>query len=103
MLYEEMVDWKERLGWRKKEIDREMGEMDMIGDNNEKDRLIEEESKKNKEEDIYRERFKMIDRETEEMNMIGDNDEKNKLMIKNFKELGKVGAELMVTQTIMEV
>ena len=42
----------------------------MIGDNNEKDRLIEEESKNNKEEDIYRERFKMIDREIEEMNMI---------------------------------
>ena len=98
MLYEEMVDWKERLGWRKKEIDREMGEMDMIGDNNEKDRLIEEESKKNKEEYRYGKRLKMIDREMEEIKMIGDNDEKDRLIKKNLNELEVVEAELMVAK-----
>ena len=77
-----------------------MGEMDMIRDNNEKDRVIGEESKKNK-EDRYRKRLKMIDREIEEMKMIEDNNEKDRLIIKNFKELGEVGAELIVTENIM--
>ena len=103
MLYEEVDDWKEILGWRKKETDREMEEMDMIGDNNEKDRLIEEESKKNKEEDIYRERFKMIDREIEQMNMIRDLNEKDKVINKNLNDLIVVEKELRGARDMMKV
>ena len=62
MLYEELDDWKERLGWIKKE------------------------SKNDKEEDRYRKRLKMIDREMEEINMIEDDNEFDRLIKKNLNE-----------------
>ena len=80
-----------------------MGEMDIIEDNNEKDRLIEEESKKNKKEDRYRKRLKMIDREIEEMNMIGDLNEKDRVIRKNLSDLIVVKKELRVATDMMKL
>ena len=79
MLYEEVDDWKERLGWIKKE------------------------SKNNKEEDRYGKRLKMIDREMEEINMTEDNNEFDRFIKKNLKELEVVEVELVVAKSIMEI